>query len=105
MSIAGQLVREATDLAAQTTYQVPNLEAEKLRIETRLHEIEAQLHAANLALDRLNRFVPLRGADLQCPRCWVASETASTLIARDGGTMRQDFYRCRICGHEMALQV
>lgn len=101
MSIVTQISAVATELAGHAQGRAFRLQEQKFEIETRLREIEAQLHAANLAYDRLASFQPEIGRDFQCPRCWIEHETRAVLAPIGGGTRHADFFRCETCAFEL----
>ena len=74
-------------------------------IETAKVEIEARLHTANHALERLSSFVSIRGSDLQCPRCWINNEVIASLQSASGGDSGHDEFRCETCKSSFNLQV
>ena len=67
MSHADQLIEIATELAMDAKDDLADLQRKLSAIETAKVEIEARLHIANHALERLGSFVSIRGNDLQCP--------------------------------------
>jgi hypothetical protein len=71
MSHADHIIEIATELAMDAKDNVADLQHKLAAIETAKVEIEARLHIANHALERLSGFVSIRGSDLQCPRCWI----------------------------------
>jgi len=58
----------ADELAMDAKDNVADLQRKLLAIETAKVELEARLHTANHALERLSSFVSIPGSDLQCPR-------------------------------------
>jgi hypothetical protein len=74
-------------------------------IETAKVEIEARLHIANHALERLSSFVSIRGSDLQCPRCWINNEVIASLRLANGGDSGHDEFRCETCNSSFNLQI
>src|SRR5580704_11450609 len=98
-----RLMKIAAELAGNAKFKATALQKEKLTIEARLREIETELHAANLAHERLNSFVPVRGNDLQCPGCWIDREAAAALRPVGGGTRTEDFFKCRTCGPDLSF--
>jgi hypothetical protein len=65
-------------------------------------ELEAEIHAVNLARERLARFQPEIGGSLQCPRCWIENEIRSPLT-RIRGTDRYELFGCPRCELELAV--
>jgi hypothetical protein len=94
MSFAGQLYETAGRLAKYAQSSAAALEEERLQIEMRKREVEAQLDAANFAHKRLANFVPIRGADFQCPRCWIDHRTASNLQTTAKNRSSTENFRC-----------
>ena len=60
---------------------VADLEHKLSAVETAKVEIEARLHMANHALERLSSFVSVWESDLQCPRCWINDEVTRRFAA------------------------
>jgi transposase-like protein len=105
MSHADQLIEIATELAMDAKDDLADLQRKLSAIETAKVEIEARLHIANHALERLSSFVSIRGNDLQCPRCWINTEVISSLQPAGGGDSTHDNYRCETCKSSFNLQV
>ena len=105
MSIASQVLKGAARYAATLRYRADRLQAEKLEIEARLQKIQSVFDAADLALKRLQSFVPMLDGDLQRPSCWIDHEKRSVLSPMTGGAHRVDFWECRECGFEMSTTV
>jgi hypothetical protein len=93
-------------VAAQEAYSIElsALEAqeERLRLQTRLAFLEAQLQEANLAPGRLVSFQPKIDGHLQCPRCWIAQKTRSVLAPSRSADRQRDLLRCEICHLEIS---
>lgn len=105
MSIATQISEVAAKLAAHAQGRVSHLQAQKFEIETRLREIEMQLHSANLASDRLANFEAKIGLDYQCPHCWIEHETRSALTPVGRATRTEDFFHCNTCGLDLSVAI
>ena len=105
MSHADQLIEIATELAMDAKDDVADLQRKLSAIETAKVEIEARLHIANHALERLSSFVSIRGSDLQCPRCWINNEVIATLRPAGDGPSGHDNFRCETCKSEFNLQI
>ena len=105
MSHADQLIEIATELAVDAKDSVADLQHKLSAIETAKVEIEARLHIANQALERLSNFVSIRGSDLQCPRCWINNEVIATLRQTDDGNSSHGKFRCETCKSDFNLQV
>jgi transposase-like protein len=105
MSHADQLIEIATELAMDAKDDLADLQRKLSAIKTAKVEIEARLHIANHALDRLSSFVSIRGNDLQCPRCWINTEVISSLQPVGGGDSAHDVYRCETCKSSFNLQI
>lgn len=105
MSHPIQLTDLAQEIATNASGRAAALQHELLQIETRKGEVEAQLHAANLAYERLSSFVPVRGGNLQCPRCWIDRETVASLRPVGGGTRGLDIFECTNCYAQLTLHV
>jgi hypothetical protein len=105
MSHADQLIEIATELAMDAKDNVADLQRKLSAIETAKVEIEARLHTANHALERLSSFVSIRGSDLQCPRCWINNEVTASLRPASGGNSGLDNFRCETCKSNFKLQI
>jgi transposase-like protein len=105
MSHADQLIEIATEFAMDAKDDVADLRRKLSAIETAKVEIEARLHIANHALERLSSFVSVRGNDLQCPRCWINNEVIANLRPANGGHGDHDKFRCETCKSNFNLQV
>lgn len=105
MSHADQLIEIATELAMDAKDNVADLQHKLSAIETAKIEIEARLHVANHALERLSSFVSLRGSDLQCPRCWINNEVIARLRPAGGSNSGHDNFRCETCKSNFNLQI
>ena len=86
MSHADQLIEIATDFAMDAKDNVADLQRKLSAVEIAKVELEARLHIANHALERLSSFVSIRGSDLQCPRCWINNEVTASLRPANGGS-------------------
>jgi hypothetical protein len=64
MSHADQLIEIATELAMDANDNLADLQRKLSAIEAAKVEIEARLHTAIHALERLSSFVSIRGSDL-----------------------------------------
>jgi hypothetical protein len=105
LKIFDDQVREiARGLAQQAQHRAAALERELKAIETRKREIQTQLRTAQLVHERLGSFVPIRGCDLQCPRCWIEHKTTASLSAVGGGTIHIDNFRCNRCQRDFPLR-
>jgi len=104
MSFADQLYETAVRLAKYAQNSASALEEERLQIEMRKREVEAQLDAANLAHKRLANFLPIRGSDFQCPRCWIDHGTASNLQMTAKNKSSTENFRCGMCHFEFSLR-
>ena len=104
MIFEDQIREIARGLAQQAQHRAAALERELKAIETRKREIQTQLRTAQLAHDRLRSFVPMRGDDLQCPRCWIEHKTTASLRAVGGGTTHIDNFRCNKCQRDFPLR-
>ena len=105
MSHADQLIEIATELAMHAKDNLADLQRKLSAIETAKVEIEARLHTANHALERLSGFVSIRGSDLQCPRCWINNKVIASLQIASGGDSGHDEFRCETCKSSFNLQV
>jgi transposase-like protein len=105
MSHADQLIEIATELAMDAKDNVADLQRKLSAIETAKIEIEARLHVANHALERLSSFTSIRGSELQCPRCWIYNEVIASLQPATGGDSGHDTFRCETCKSNFNLQI
>ena len=105
MSHADQLIEIATELAMDAKDDLADLQRKLSAIETAKVEIEARLHIANHALERLGSFVSIRGNDLQCPRCWINNEVIANLRPASGSDSAQHHFRCETCKSDFNLQI
>ena len=105
MSHADQLIEIATEFAMDAKDDVADLRRKLSAMETAKVEIEARLHIANHALERLSSFVSVRGSDLQCQRCWINNEVTANLRPANGGPGDHDRFRCETCKSNFNLQV
>ncbi len=101
-SFASQLTEIANEIAFSYQGRSAQIERELAEIETQKLKLQAESHAAHLAHERLGRFVPIIGGNLQCPRCWADDKTA-ILYGTAHGTGHIDTFRCRTCDSEFAL--
>jgi NMD protein affecting ribosome stability and mRNA decay len=93
MSHADQLIEIATELAVDAKDNVADIQHKLSAVETARVEIEARLHTANRALERLSSFVSIRVSDFQCPRCWINNEVIASLRpANEGNSGHDNFW-------------
>ena len=59
---------------------------------------DAAAHTAGRSSQRAADFVPTRGIDFQCPRCWIFDEKASGLTP-----LPEDVFRCETCGQRYEI--
>jgi hypothetical protein len=102
MDIDKLLLDEAANTVQRLEDSVSVLEAELAAIDQRVAEINAEIQDARLARKRLLDFRAQIGTDFQCPRCWVQSETRSTLEALPGAD-GEELLICRTCGSEYLI--
>jgi hypothetical protein len=105
MSHADQLIEIATELAIEAKDGAADLERNLSAIETAKIEIEARLHIANHALDRLSSFVSIRGGGFQCPGCWINNEISASLRPAGGSNDGRDNFQCETCKSNFNLQI
>jgi hypothetical protein len=104
MTFLSQLQDMAAEFARNAQSQATHLHHDLLEIERRKRQIEAKLHVANLARDRLASFVPSLRAISKAPGFWINNELRSSLRAIGGGTSTEDLFRCNTCEVEIALR-
>ena len=105
MSHADQLIEIATELAVDAKDDLADLQRKLAAIETAKAEIEARLHIANHALERLGSYVSMRGNDLQCPRCWINNEAIAKLQPASGSDSARRHFQCVTCKSDFNLQI
>ena len=105
MSHADQLIEIATEFAMDAKDNVADLQRKLSAVEIAKVELEARLHTANHALERLSSFVSIRGSDLQCPRCWINNEVIASLRPASGGPSAYVNFRCETCKSDFILQI
>jgi hypothetical protein len=74
------------------------------KLEARERELEAQLHSAKFAFERLQDFVPMDGTNLQCPRGWIEHETLSALRPTSHGSGNRSIFECDTGKYEFTLR-
>jgi DNA-directed RNA polymerase subunit M/transcription elongation factor TFIIS len=104
MSFADQIYGVAVRLAKYAQNHAAVLQQELVQVEARKRELEARFHTAKFAQERLQQFVPTRGSEFQCPRCWIEHETLSALRPTRRGSGNTDIFECNRCKYEFALQ-
>jgi DNA-directed RNA polymerase subunit M/transcription elongation factor TFIIS len=104
MSIADQIYEVAVRLAKYAQSHAAALQKELVELEARKRELEAQLHTAKFTYERLQDFVPPRGSDFQCPRCWIEHETLSVLRPTSRGAGNTHIFECKTCEYEFTLR-
>lgn len=99
-----QLAQIAIQISNGFRHRKRSLEKERTNLKLSLDQIEADLEAADLAIDRIHSFRPNMGGDLRCPQCWIRQgvETALTPVASHTGDW--DDFTCRVCHFETSLQ-
>ena len=102
MPIEDELRKAAREIAEQAKARVTHLEREIIDLEKRLAEAKAKCDSARLAPQRLANYQVKLGADYQCPRCWIDSETLS-LLRPVRGHGAQDFLECDRCNSDYAI--
>lgn len=95
--IAGQIVARQQSRATE-------IKGELARIENKKAQLQAELEATHLALDRLANFKVKIGGDFQCPACGIERGIQSALRPMGGGTGRVDFFRCHACNLEFSTE-
>jgi hypothetical protein len=103
MSYAEQLLEIATELAMDAKDEATSLQRHLTELESRKFELEARLLTARFALQRLSNFESMRSTELQCPRCWILSETAADLHSIEVEAKDQVGFRCAVCKSEFNL--
>jgi hypothetical protein len=105
MSHADQLIEIATEFAMDAKDNVADLQRKLSAVEIAKVELEARLHTANHALERLSSFVSIRGSDLQCPRCWINNEVIASLRPASEGNSGNDNFQCETCKSNFNLPI
>ena len=104
MAVPTQMKQIAIGVANHLQMRAHEAKQELFTTKMRKAEIEVQLEQAELAYNRAIGFQSQIGGILQCPRCWVADETRSTLTPVEGDTNSEDTFECQICGIKISLQ-
>ena len=69
MNIRTALAQEAEQIAGRLEHSIGKVQTELADLEREKANLQAQLHTANLAGQRLLNYPILVGSDFQCPRC------------------------------------
>ena len=96
------LVAEAEYIASNMQNHVRTLEAELAHVDDLKAHLEAGLHAAKLARERLASFQARIGRNYQCPRCWVRDGTNHKVRAVPNPN-GDDLLRCDRCGGDWVI--
>jgi hypothetical protein len=100
-----QMIEIAQEISFRQQSRAARIKRQLAQLEAQKAKLEVEWHAANLAHERLGRFVPIRGGNLQCARCWIEHETISDLRSIGGGSGRTDIFRCNTCDETFALPI
>jgi hypothetical protein len=100
-----QIIEIAREISLRQQSRSARIKRQLGQIEAQKAKLEAELQAANLADERLVRFVPIRGGNLQCARCWIERETVSDLRSMGSGIGRSGIFRCNTCDETLALPI
>ena len=103
MDHQSQLIELSKEIALRNQFRATQIERELAEIEAQKAKLQGELHTANVAHERLSRFVPIRWGDLQCPSCWANHETRSSLRPIGAGDEKTDNFRCNTCDETFAL--
>jgi len=112
MSVVGQLAMTdkssqiteiAKEIALRQQSRAADIQRELAKIEAEKAKLQSEFHAVNFSHERLGRFSPIRGMQLQCPRCWINHEAISSLRSIGGGDKTTDIFRCNTCDETFAL--
>lgn len=103
MSISGELLQVAKEIAQNAQLRLAALDQEEAEIDARKAEIQAERKNRSLAAQRALDFRPQVGSDFQCPRCWVDHERRARLLPVGGGPQTEDYFRCRVCSFEYTM--
>jgi DNA-directed RNA polymerase subunit M/transcription elongation factor TFIIS len=104
MSFDDQIYAVAVRLAKYAQTHAAALQEELVELEARKRVLDAQLHTAKFAHERLHDFVPMRGNDFQCPRCWIEHETLSVLRPTSRGAGNTHIFECKTCEYAFTLR-
>ena len=102
MTASHPLFQDALEIANGAARRKLKLERNKLDLQAKLQDVEAQLEAADIASNRATSFQVHRDGREQCPRCWIEHEMAVDLTPLRSDD-RDDEFRCRSCGYEVTI--
>lgn len=104
MNVRSALAQEAERIVSRLERGMAAFEAELAELESKKAKLQAQLHASNLASDRLLNYPILVGADYQCPSCWIQNEARSKLRPMSG-TDTADIMACNVCAFSLTIPI
>ena len=104
MTTATQLSQMSLQIANEILERALQLKPELQKIKLRQVQIEAQLESAQLCHQRARNFRALIDGNLQCPGCWIRSETERALTPI-GSETKDDFFRCGTCGEVIRIEI
>jgi hypothetical protein len=102
MAHATHIKNVAEEFASFADQRTVYLKRELADMKVQKADIEAQLHAAHLAHERLANFQPEIGGNLQCPRCWIEHAKQSPLVSIPS-TDGEDSFRCHTCNLDLSV--
>jgi hypothetical protein len=102
VSVVEEIHKAAARIAQGVKARVSRIQGELARVEAKKAAIEAELRATCSMEERLFNFQPQVNGGFQCPVCWIEHEKRSMLSPNEGGTAREDFWRCHVCGFDMS---
>jgi hypothetical protein len=97
------LFRRAADATREAQARAEHLKREILDAERRKGETESALRFAQSAVDRVDRFDPEIGGDLQCPDCWINNGVRSKLVSIPSDS-EIDWFRCETCHQKLSTE-
>jgi hypothetical protein len=100
MSIQGELKQVARQLADSAKVRLARIEEEIAEIEERKAQLLSEREAVRNAAERALNFLPMRGIDYQCPRCWINHKTRAMMEPILSQKPKEDVLRCIQCGFE-----
>ena len=98
-----QLVQEALQIGSHHKHREVDAQKRQNALRLEMQQQEAIADAARLAFERGLNFNTALGADLLCPRCWVAQGNRAELVAVTSERGDVDEFRCRACHDEYSF--
>lgn len=103
MSAAERIRHIAMEIRDGLQSRVPRLQRDLERMETHKREIEAQIDAANAAVERAVNFAVKVDQAYPCPFCWMHHGERAMLEAVGGAEDAQHHFRCPHCQAQITI--